>query len=51
MRETDVEVETVRVQAKLFASFRDQLVRQVALYHAQGKSELGKILQEVLDSG
>jgi hypothetical protein len=51
MTEMDVEVDTVRVQAKLFSSFRDQLVRQADLYRAQGKSELVKILQEVLNSG
>lgn len=51
MKETGIEVETVRAQAKLFASFRQQLVRQAARYHGQGKPELEEILQEALYPG
>jgi hypothetical protein len=52
MRETvgEIEIETVRMQARLFASFREQLVRQAARYHGQGRSELEEILQEALHS-
>jgi hypothetical protein len=50
MKETELEIETVKVQAKLFADFREQLEDQVVRYHDQGKSKLEEILQEVLHS-
>jgi hypothetical protein len=50
MKEREAEIETIRVQAKLFASFREQLVRQAARYHGQGRSELEEILREALHS-
>jgi hypothetical protein len=51
MKETEIELETVRAQAKLFVGFREQLEDQAARYHDQGKSELEEILQEALHSG
>jgi hypothetical protein len=51
MKETELEIETVRVQAKLFADFREQLEDQAARYHNQGKSKLEEILRRVLHSG
>lgn len=51
MRETELEIETVKVQAKLFADFREQLEDQAAKYQDQGKSKLEEILREVLHSG
>ncbi len=51
MKETEIEIETVRAQAKLFAGFRKQLEDQAARYHDQGKSKLEEILREVLHSG
>jgi hypothetical protein len=50
MKETELEIETVRVQAKLFASFRKQLEDQAARYHSQDKSKLEEMLQEALHS-
>jgi len=49
--ETEMEVEAVIVQAKLFASFREQLEDKAARYHDQGKSKLEEILLEDLHSG
>lgn len=51
MKETELEIDTVKVQAKLFASFREQLEYQAARYHDQNKFKLEEILQKVLHSG
>jgi hypothetical protein len=51
MKETELEIEIVKVQAKLFADFLEQLEDQAVRYHDQGKSKLEEILQDVLHSG
>jgi hypothetical protein len=51
MKETELEIDTVKVQAKLFSDFRKQLEDQAARYHGLGKSKLEEMLQEVLHSG
>lgn len=51
MNETEsLEMETVTVQAKLFASFREQLENQASRYRAQRKSNLEEILRKALHS-
>jgi hypothetical protein len=50
MKEAEIEIETVRMQAKLFATFREQLVHQANRYHLQGKYELEEMLLKVLGS-
>lgn len=50
MKETEAEIETVNVQSKLFASFREQLIGQAVRYHDQGKFELERIVREALQS-
>lgn len=51
VKETELEIETVKVQAKLFASFREQLENRAVRYHDQGKPKLEEILLRVLNSG
>jgi|GEM_PF-3232778 len=50
MKETEIEIETVRVQAKLFAGFREQLQHQANRYRGEGKLKLEAVLQEALRS-
>lgn len=50
MKETELELATVRAQAKLFAGFREQLQLQAKRYHEEGKPKLESLLQDVLRS-
>jgi hypothetical protein len=50
MKETELEMETVRAQAKLFAGFKVQLQYQANRYREEGKLKLESLLQEALRS-
>ena len=49
MKETEIEIEVAKVQAKLFASFREQLESQAIRYRDQGKPKLERILLVALE--
>lgn len=50
MKETEIEMETVRAQAKLFVGFREQLKHQANRYRAEVKPKLEAVLKEALRS-